>query len=160
MIDCFKDKYTPVCDTEIKKCAKSYCKPIDFRPDYYLYKFYIFVELLSVNRYSKHVLQFAGWLARNIQEIFFHWLYVRHLLILWLYIRQTQVQEHKNLFIFILTGLNKKEYSLWQSDLLLLLPDIYSYNHGVFLSNMIKFVPLEMLYILHSISKVQISRTK
>ncbi len=47
-------------------------------------------------------------------------------------IRQTQVQEHKNLFIFILTGLNKKEYSLWQSDLLLLLPDIYSCNHGVF----------------------------
>ena len=55
-----------------------------------------------------------------------------HLLILWLYIRQTQVQEHKNLFIFILTGLNKKDYNLWQSDLLLLLPDIYSYNHGVF----------------------------
>ena len=51
MIDCFKDKYTPVCDTEIKKCAKSYCKPIDFRPDYYLYKLYTFVELLSVNRY-------------------------------------------------------------------------------------------------------------
>ena len=72
MIDCFKDKYIPVCDTEIKKCAKSYCKPIDFRPDYYLYELYTFVELLSVNRYSKHVLQFAGRLARNIQEIFFH----------------------------------------------------------------------------------------
>ncbi len=72
MIDCFKVKFTPVCDTEIKKCAKSYCKPIDFRPDYYLYKLYTFVELLSVNRYSKHVLQFAGRLARNIQEIFFH----------------------------------------------------------------------------------------
>ncbi len=122
MIDSFKDKYTPVCDTEIKKCAKSYCKPIDFRPDYYLYKLYTFVELLSVNRYSKDI-----WLARNIQEIFFHCGYS-----LWLYIRRTQVQEHKNLFIFILTGLNKKEYSLWQSDLLLLLPDIHSYNHGVF----------------------------
>ncbi len=91
MIDCFKDKYTPVCDTEIKKCAKSYCKPIDFRPDYYFYKLYTFVELLSVNRYSKHVLQFAGRLARNIQEIFFHCGYI-----MW-------------------------EYSLWQSDLLLLL---------------------------------------
>ena len=104
MIDSFKHKYTPVCDTEIKKWAKSYCKPIDFRPDYYLYKLYTFVELLSVNRYSKDV-----WLARNIQEIFFHCGYS-----LWLYIRQTQVQEHKNLFI------------------LLLLTDIYRYNHGVF----------------------------
>ena len=55
-VQCMIDKYTPVCDTEIKKCAKSYCKPIDFRPDYYLYKLYTFVELLSVNRYSKRVL--------------------------------------------------------------------------------------------------------
>ena len=30
MIDCFKDKYTPVCDTEIKKCAKGYCKLLIF----------------------------------------------------------------------------------------------------------------------------------
>ncbi len=50
---------------------KRLLQTIDFRPDYYLYKLYTFVELLSINRYSKHVLQFAGRLARNIQEIFF-----------------------------------------------------------------------------------------